>query len=329
MTYYLGVDAGGSKTYTLVTDAKGRVIGKGHSGNGNHQLGVEVARRNITTSVEMALQAAGLSREDITFAFFGLAGADRPIDYAILRPLIKELGFAKYEIDCDTMIALRAGTSQPFGVVLICGTGTNSAGKNRQGTFYQCGGFTYPFGDFGGGGTLAVEAFRSVIRAWDGRERPTLLTDLVLKELGYSKVDDLFDDFMDNDKEIPLHLTKLLFEAAKQEDEVACRILQVQGEELGKSAAAVITRLGMQDEQFDVVLAGSVVTRGDGPYVHKFIEQAVHGIAPKATVAKLCVEPVVGAVWLAMEAEGRTLNQEAYTNLKTVSNYEDILTNER
>lgn len=327
MTYYLGVDAGGSKTYTLVTNENGQVIGKGHSGNGNHQLGVDRARNNITSSVEMALQAANLTRADITFAFFGLAGADRPIDYEVLRPLIKELGFAKYAIDCDTMIALRGGTSQPFGVVLICGSGTNSAGKNRQGEFYQCGGFTYAFGDFGGGGTLAVEAFRSVIRAWDGRERPTLLTDLVLKGLGYSKVDDMFDDFMDQEKLIPLHLTKLLFEAAKLDDEVALRILRIQGEELGKSATAVIKRLRMQDEQFDVVLAGSVVTRGKGTFIHQYIEQAVLAVAPQATVVKLSVEPVVGAVWLAMEAEGHALSEEAYANLKTISNYEDILIN--
>ncbi|OCT17027.1 ATPase [Paenibacillus pectinilyticus] len=327
MTYYLGVDAGGSKTYTLVTNADGRIIGKGHSGNGNHQLGVDRARSNITSSVDMALQAANLSREDITYAFFGLAGADRPIDYEVLRPLIKGLGFAKYGIDCDTMIALRAGTPQPFGVVLICGSGTNSAGKNRQGNFYQCGGFTYQFGDFGGGGTLAVEAFRAVIRAWDGREQPTLLTDLLLKELGYATVDDLFDDFMDHHKPVPLHVTKLLFEAAKQEDEVACRILRIQGEELGKSATAVIQRLGMQNDQFDVVLAGSVIARGEGSYIHRYIELAVQKAAPNATVVKLSVEPVVGAVWLAMEAEGRALSQQAYDNLRTVSEYEAIPTN--
>lgn len=329
MTYYLGVDAGGSKTYTLVTDAQGNILGKGHSGNGNHQLGVDRARANITNSVEMALRAANVTRQDITFAFLGLAGADRPVDYEVLRPLIKELGFAKYAIDCDTMIALRAGTSQPFGVVLICGSGTNSAGKNRQGEFYQCGGFTYTFGDFGGGGTLAVEAFRSVIRAWDGRERKTLLTELVLEELGYSNVDDMFNDFMDHDKPIPLHLTKLLFIAAKQEDEVALSILQTQGEELGKSATAVIQRLSLQDEQFDVVLAGSVVTRGEGAYVHRYIEQAVRKAAPKAKVVKLSVEPVVGAVWLAMEAEGNALSEQAYDNLKSVSEYEAIPTNER
>ncbi|MFC5453178.1 N-acetylglucosamine kinase [Paenibacillus aestuarii] len=324
MNYYLGVDAGGSKTYTLITDELGKIIGKGEAGNGNHQTGVERARANITSSVEMALQQAGLTREEIAFAFFGLAGADRPIDYTVLRPMIAELGFVRHAIDCDTMIALRAGTTQPFGVVLICGTGTNSAGRNRQGEFYQCGGFTYQFGDFGGGGTLAVEAFRSVIRAWDGREQPTLLTELLLKELNYRSVQEMFDDFMDHNKRVPLHTAKLLFQAAEQGDEVACRILRIQGEELGKAATAVIRRLHMEQETFDVVLAGSIVSRGDGPFVQHYIDQAVLEAAPLAKIVKLNVEPVVGAVWLAMEAAGQQVTEAAYENLRQISDYHQI-----
>ncbi|NOV03321.1 N-acetylglucosamine kinase [Paenibacillus planticolens] len=325
MNYYLGVDAGGSKTYTLVTDEQGHILGKGHSGNGNHQINASQAEANIRSSVEMALTQAKLSRDEITFAFFGLAGADRPIDYEVLRPMIKGMGFPHYAIACDTMIALRAGTSQPFGVVLICGSGTNSAGKNRQGQLLQCGGFTYKFGDFGGGGTLAVEAFRSVIRAWDGRERPTLLTEMLLQDLGYSKVDEMFDDYMDQNKPIPLHIVKLIFKAAQQGDEVALRILQAQGEELGKSAAAVIKRLGMEQESFDIVLAGSVVMRGEGPFVLEYIERAVRQVAPKASIVKLTVEPVVGALWLAMEAGGQPLKPEVYEMLRNVSDYNAIL----
>lgn len=322
--YYLGVDAGGSKTYTLIADQAGRIIGKGHSGNGNHQLGYKQAEAHITESVEMALRQAGLERKEITSAFFGLAGADRPIDYQILRPMIRELGFTKHDIACDTIISMRAGTTKPYGVVLICGSGTNSAGRNRSGDFFQCGGFSYPFGDFGGGGALSVEAFRTVIRAWDGRERPTLLTELLLSYLGYSSVLDMFDDVMDNQKPIPRDLVKLLFQAAQQGDEVAQDILRRQGEELGKSACAVIRRLRMEQESFDVVLAGSVVTRGEGPFIHTYVEKAVKEAAPHASIVKLGIEPVVGAVWMAMEAEGAPVSEEAYARLRSVTEYQSI-----
>jgi N-acetylglucosamine kinase-like BadF-type ATPase len=321
LNYYLGVDGGGSKTFALIIDEQGHIVGKGDRGNGNHQNGYEEARTNIRGAVESALTMAGLKREAIAFAYFGLAGADRETDYDILRPMIAELGFPRHDINCDTMIALRAGTYRPYGVVLICGTGTNSAGVSPDGQFYQCGGFSYPYGDFGGGGSLCIEAFRSVIRAWDGRERPTLLTELVLKDLGYEDVQRMYDDYLDQNKLPPLRLAKLLFQAAAQGDDVAIDILRKQGEELGKSAQAVIKRLGMEGEAFDVVLAGSIVTRGDGNFVKAYVEQAVRGIAPRASLAKLQVEPVVGAVWLAVEATVIPLPKVIYDRLQGVSDY--------
>lgn len=321
MKYYLGVDGGGSKTYTLITDEHGNIVGKGSSGNGNHQIDYEDAKHNIRESVEMALNQAGIEHSEITFAYFGLAGADREADYKILRPMIAELGFPNHDVNCDTAIALRAGTDRPYGVVLICGTGTNSAGVNPQRAFFQCGGFSYAFGDFGGGGDLCIEVFRSVIRAWEGREQPTLLTDLLLKDLGYDSVSRMFNDYLDHSKTPPLRTVKLLFQAAAQDDEVAKAILKQQGTELGKSARAVIQRLGMEDDMFDVVLAGSVLTRGEPSFIHPYIEWAVKGCAPGASLVKLEIEPVVGALWLAFEAGGEKLPQEVYDRLRTVFDY--------
>ena len=324
MNYYLGVDAGGSKTYTIITDEDGAIVGKGQSGNGNHQLDLQEARRNIRRSVEIALSQAHLTPTQIAFAYFGMAGADREADFRILRPMIAELGFPKHEIVCDTMIALRAGTDKPYGVVLICGTGTNSAGVNPRGESYQCGGFSYQYGDFGGGGALNVEVFRSVIRAWDGREEPTLLTQLLLDSLGYESVQAMFEEYLDRNLTPPVHVAKLLFEAANEGDAVAQAILRQQGEELGKSAKAVIKRLGMSDERFDVVLAGSIVTRGKGDFVSAYIEQAVKEAAQSATIVKLQVEPVVGAVWSAHEAARGARPQSVYDKLKDIAEFDAI-----
>ncbi|SFB46413.1 BadF-type ATPase [Cohnella sp. OV330] len=323
MKYYLGVDGGGSKTYALVADERGQVVGKGKSGNGNHQIDREVARRSIREATEMALAAAGISREQVASACFGLAGADREADFRILRPMIAELDFAKHEIHCDTIIAMRAGTSRPHGVVLICGSGTNGAGLSPAGESLQVGGFTYMTGDFGGGMALAVEAFRTVVRAWDGREAETALTPLVLAETGYATVEEMFHDYLDRDLQPPLHLAKLLFEAAEGGDAAAQAILRKQGDELGRQATAIIRRLGMADETFDVVMAGSILTRGKGDFVHAEIRKAVAAAAPNASVVKLAVEPVVGALWLAFEADG-PLPEAARETLKDAAEFEAI-----
>lgn len=72
----------------------------------------------------------------------------------------------------------------------------------------------------------------------------------------------MFHDFLDHWKKVPVNVARLLFEAAAEGDAVALEILHRQGVELGKSAAAIIHKLGMEQETFDVVLAGSLLTRG-------------------------------------------------------------------
>ncbi|MDG0811640.1 N-acetylglucosamine kinase [Cohnella rhizosphaerae] len=305
-----------------------RTSGDGSSGKGEAATAIirSIGKSRGAASGEAtatALADAGISREQVAFACFGLAGADREADFRILRPMIAELGFARHEIHCDTMIAMRAGTTRPYGVVLICGSGTNGAGRNPAGESLQVGGFTYMTGDFGGGMALAVEVFRTVIRAWDGREAETALTPLVLAETGYSTVEEMFHDYLDRDLRPPLRLAKLLFEAAEGGDAASQAILRKQGDELGRQAAAIIRRLGMTNETFDVVMAGSILTRGKGHFVHAEIRRAAAAAAPNASVVKLAVEPVVGALWMAFEADG-PLPEAARETLKDAAEFEAI-----
>ncbi|UQZ37099.1 ATPase [Paenibacillus sp. PK3_47] len=314
MNYYLGIDGGGSKTLAVISDAAGRITGRGASGCGNHQTGAERAESNIRQAVEEALSQAGLRKEQITYSMFGLAGADREADYKILRPMIAGMGMEPHGIVCDTVIGLRAGTRKPYGVVVICGTGTNCYGISRSGQELQVGGFGYVFGDFGGGSELAVEAFRGVIRAWEGRGRPTRLAQAILGKLGYASEEAMFHHFLDHGLRVPHEIAKLIFEVAP-EDELAREILQKQGRELGLAASAVIRKLGMEQDTFDLVLAGSILTRGESRYVVPYIEETVAVAAPGCTLQMLGQEPVAGALLLAMEKSGIQVEEAVYEQL--------------
>ncbi|AZN39322.1 ATPase [Paenibacillus albus] len=325
MAYYVGIDAGGSKTHALVTDEHGHVLGKGISGNGNHQIDAVETARHLAEATAEALQQAGIQHADVAHAYFGLAGADRETDFRILRPIVSAIGFPRFSIACDTIIGLRAGTDRPYGISVICGTGTNCAGRNKNGEQLQVGGFSYMYGDFGGGGALNEEVFRSVIRAWDGREQPTLLTDLLLSKLNYSSVEDMYNDYLDHDKSVPVDVAKLLFAAASEGDAVAIEILNRQGVELGKAAAAAARRLGMGGDTFDVVLTGSLVTRGDtGGWIRGALEQVVHEAAPGARIVTLTVDPVFGAIWAAMEEDGLTISADVYARMRALGSFENI-----
>lgn len=315
--FFLGIDAGGTKTDALLVDGSGRLLGYGRSGNGNHQTAFEAARTHIEEACGRALQQAGVGKEDIAFAFFGLAGADREPDYRILRPMIASLGYERHAIACDTMIAMRAGTNRAHGAVIIGGTGLNAAARNAQGEELQYGGFGYLFGDGrGSGSALAVEAFRTAVRSWEGRENRSILERLVPQKLGYASVQEMYDDVLDNGKRPPNELAKLMFEAAAEGDEPAIRILEEAGREHGNAVIALILRLGMEAEKFDVVLAGSVLTRGSSPYMTDAIKREVARVATHATVVKLAADPVIGAVMSAMDSGGYAIGSELDARLR-------------
>jgi N-acetylglucosamine kinase-like BadF-type ATPase len=309
MRYVLGVDAGASKTLAVVAAEEGHVLGVGRGGPANHQVvGLEAALEELGRACQAALTEAGIS-PPVDLAMFGLAGADLPEDFELLVPAVRGLGLARQAlVENDTMVALRAGASRDWGVVVVCGAGFNAAGRAPDGRAFRLPGLGWLSGDWGGGGDIAREAVRLVCRAWDGRGRPTALTDLVLRALGFSSVEELIAGLYRAELGRSarfghrlLDLVPLVFQAAQGGDEPAQELLIRVGEEVGQAATAVMAKLGLEKTDVEVILAGSVF-KGEGPLLLDTVTQAVHWKAPRARVRVLGVEPVAGAVLLALEA---------------------------
>lgn len=320
MRYVLGVDAGASKTFALVADEDGHVLGFGRGGPANHQVaGLEAALEELRRACKEALTEAGVP-PPVESAMFGLAGADLPEDFELLVPAVRGLGLARETlVENDTMVALRAGTRQGWGVVVVCGAGFNAAGRAPAGHTFRLPGLGWISGDWGGGGDIAREAVRLVCRAWDGRGCPTALTDTVLNALGFSTVEELIAELHRAelgqsaclDVRRLLELVPLVFQAAHSGDEPAQELLIRVGEEVGRAASAVMGKLGLEKTDGEVILAGSVF-KGEGPLLLDTVTQAIHRKAPRARVRVLGVEPVAGAVLLALEALGVKVDEETY-----------------
>jgi len=325
MSLVLGLDAGATKTFALVADANGHVIGFGQGGPGNHQVvGPEPALAEIRRCSEKALAGAGVS-PPVDFGFFGLAGADLPVDFALLAPALEGMGLARQvRIKNDTMVALRAGLKRSWGVAIICGTGFNAGGIGPDGREVQLPGLGPLSGDWGGGSDIAQEAIGLICRAWDGRGQPTVLTELVLNALGLPSVEELiaqlyqseFDYYPGQfDQRRLSGLVPLVFEAAYEGDEVARNLVMRVGTEVGTTANAIIRRLGLETTDVEVVLGGGVF-KGKGPLLVDTVTQVVYEAAPRATIVLPEFEPVVGAVFLALDNLGVEVNEPTYANVR-------------
>ena len=319
MTYILGIDAGATKTFALVADGEGRLLGFGRGGPGNHQgRGLDVAMASVETAAREALGAAGVAPDDVAIVSCGLAGADLPEDFEMLQPALEGLGLGRrVDLRNDTQVAMRAGTHQPWGVVVICGTGFNAAARAPDGREIRWPGLGPISGDSSGGSSIALEMVRMVMRAADGREPPTLLTELVLDALEQPSPYELMRAMYHHriERRRVNQLVPLVFQAALRNDQVAQTILIREGEEIGTSAAALITKLDMQELPVEVVLGGSVF-KGEGPLFLDTIRQRVHRTAPAAVLVRPSFEPVVGAVLLGLDAVGVTATDALYSTLR-------------
>lgn len=328
MRYIMGVDGGGSKTYTVITDENGCLLGKGVSGGGNYQgPGIDVALFHIKESIERALKTANLTYDDISFVQYGLAGADRKKDFSILEPALATLPFEQWALVCDTMEGLRTGSPENIGVVLVCGSGTNAAGRNKAGQMVQTGGFGYLFGDGRVGGfEMARETFRAAVRSWDLREIPSILQEKVARYYGFENMEQVYGYFLDHEiYEIrDGKLTLLLHEAAAEGDELAIRILKNTGYELGIAANSVIRKLGdFGDFSIPVVLVGSVVQKGKNQQLLQTLRETIEQKYKPIEMIIPEIAPVYGSVMLAMDRLGIQTPPDMYDLFKSYGGYDE------
>lgn len=315
MAYYLGLDAGGTKTFALAGDDSGRVLGFGRAGAGNYECyGVDAAYKEIKKAIDGALETAGLTLDQIAGIGMGVAGADLPEDYVMLEqelftPL---LGAMPRVFRNDSMGGLRGGTKDPFGIVIACGTGCVCAGVNRAGKEMRVGGISEEFGDMVSGWSIGTEGLKAMWRSRDGIMGPTLLTQKFVERSGCADVDALFREMyyrrITYDDLQPM--AKLVFDAAYAGDAAACDILEWGGKYLGEMVLGVARQLDMCRDTFDVVMTGSVF-KGISPVMMDAMTTRIHRECPNARPVRALYEPVVGALLLGMELDA-PMTEEKY-----------------
>jgi N-acetylglucosamine kinase-like BadF-type ATPase len=304
MRYFLGVDVGATKTHALITDETGQAVGFGLGGSGNHQVvGYEGLRDVLESAVGQAFNKAELTAPQIAGAGFGIGGYDWPPQLKDHLDAIAPLGLkCPLEVANDSVIALLAGASRGWGLVLIAGTGSNCRGRDRSGREARITGEGERFGEFGGAGSLVDKAVQAVSHEWTQRGPKTTLTRMFIELAGASDLDDLIEGIDLGRYHPDAHWAPTVFQEAHGGDEVARQVIAWAGRELGESACGVIRQLGIQEHQFEIVMAGSLFEGGD-----LFIDPlkaTILKVAPAAELVRLTAPPVAGGVVLGVLAAG-------------------------
>ncbi|HEX7196679.1 MAG TPA: BadF/BadG/BcrA/BcrD ATPase family protein [Candidatus Limnocylindria bacterium] len=306
----LGVDGGNSKTHLVLARADGTLLGAVAGPTTSHQqVPMPRAMERLASLADAAAIQAGLEpgrRPLADMAVVCSAGADLPSDLRNLRAGVAGTGLARAaRVLNDGFAPLRAGSARGWGVALICGAGVNCVGMAPDGRVAAFPALGDISGDWGGGASVGMAALQAAVRARDGRGARTQLEHDVPRHFGLRRpIDVTAALYRRRLRQADLRdLAPVVFRAADGGDAVARGILDRLGDELALMAVAIIRRLRMARLDLDVVLSGGLFAAGDAPLVER-VRSGVRRVAPGASVESLDVPPVLGAVLLALDANG-------------------------
>lgn len=185
--YWLGIDAGGTKSLASLVDENGHELGRVTAGAGNLRIGVEAVEQLTLGIARQALDQAGLPQDAVSTIGLGLglAGLSRASQSRQLTA--NQWPFARVTIASDAEIAHLGAHGGEDGAILIVGTGSIAYLK-VDGKVDTMGGYGFPISDEASGAALGLSAVRHALRALDGRSRSTPLSDAVTGQFDDSTV---------------------------------------------------------------------------------------------------------------------------------------------
>lgn len=317
MKYVTGLDQGGSGTRALVASLDGRILGTGLGPGACHIFsGMEAAMDATSTAVQAACAVASLPARKADGFVGGYTGADWPDEYHLLHKAVDKLGLAKQvTIVNDSIAAMRGGTHQPYGAILVAGTGANCAVRAPDGREFIY--HYYHDNDLQGGSALGQAALKAIFRAETGRPPQTSLKSPVLTLFGLPNVDALMRDLVEGhipQNRVP-EIAPLIFEEARKEDLAACAIVTHFATGCAELLVNGLARLGMTGLAVEIVISGGVF-KSDSRLLRKTLFQEVQRVVPGATFIEARYEPVVGAAILALEQYGTGFDSQVQSNLE-------------
>ncbi len=307
----LAFDGGSTKTDVVLVSGRGAVLGRARVGPSNHQLvGLDGTVGALTEAFAAVTDDAGLSGASLPLCPTGvycLAGIDLPVDEEKLAPAIDALGWtAEVVLRNDTFAVSRAGTTAPWGIGVVCGTGMNCAGVGPDGRTVRFPALAELSGDFAPGGAwLGLRALGLALRAGDGRGGATILSERVPAHLGALDAEAVLTGIYTG--AIPyariFELARVLLDAAAEGDALARQAADALADEVAAFVRATVARLDLHGEAVEVVLGGGIFDTGDVAF-HARVAAGIRAAAPRAILARLDAPPVLGAALIGLDALG-------------------------
>lgn len=292
--YVIGIDGGGTGSKGIVADLEGNILCNIKGGPINY---VGADTKTIDENIENLIEQGLKGREvpDCAAICIGSAGVSRSDVLANFERIIKKIGFTcPYKITTDSHTAHAGALSGEEGIVVIAGTGAICLGVNKEGESIRVGGYGHIIDDEGSAYYIGRLILRAVIRAFDKRDKETILTELVYAKLGINSIPELITWLYSTDRSKGdiAALAVLIEEASERGDEVSREIEESAAEELAKLCEPALKFLGGKCK---IAVSGSVLQK------NRRIRECFKERMKEATVIIAEHEADYGAMLLALK----------------------------
>ena len=236
--FVCGVDGGGTKTTAICCSLDGKEIARRVFGPFNlNSIGTQAFESILNELVyflnetgnckALCIGAAGITNNQVSECAEAVLGKTE----------------IPYKLMGDFEIAHTGALDGKEGIILIAGTGSVCYGKNSVGSTAMAGGWGHLIGDAGSGYGIGRDALSAVARMYDGYGEPTILKDLLARELNLDTAEKIVSYVYSNDKSAVAALSPIVDKACKMGDAVATQLIHSNAEALVQLVKAVASRL--------------------------------------------------------------------------------------
>lgn len=263
MTYFIGIDGGGTHTTAVVTDQSGNELARLEGEAGLVDVLEPDAGAHALADLATHALAEARVTELATLLCCALAGAGREHARVRVEQALASLRIAgQVCVVPDFEAAMQDAFGNGPGILVIAGTGSSAWGRSVDGRCVRAGGWGHILGDEGSGFALGRAALSLAMREFDGRGENAGFMPAVLAQTDLATEEGLVRWAASATKGDIAALAPIVFAAAEKGSLSAADAIEDAAAEIAMHVAALYDRLGPWDTPPAVALAGGLVEPG-------------------------------------------------------------------
>ena len=300
MTYFLGLDAGGTSTRAALAE-DGRVLGRAKNGSIKvMRVSAAEAEANLRELLDQVTKSSGVPVAEVASTCVGTAGYTVTTVTGWIWQTLGPMLRGELCVCGDVEIALDAAFPGGAGVLVMAGTGSNTLGRTSKGELVTVGGWGPLLADEGSGHWIGLKALRVAIHETDEHGSSKLLTALAAQWKA-----DTLEQVVEIAHAVPppdfAALTRTVVEVAAKGDPLAQAVLRSGGRALGEDASLALRKLLALEPAAPrrVAFTGSVLE--NIAMVRDAMFTEIEREHPGTQMLPEAVDPIEGALWRARQ----------------------------